>query len=481
MKSKTLTFKLWIYFISFSVSIFVILWFMQVIFLQSYYSSMKKAETESIASQVEVIYEKNDDSKEQIDSLAYKNMSNIYIVDLNGNVEYNSYNMNVLSNKIEIPTRPINLDISEVIKKLLESPNKKFTYTSKIDRFKSEIYIYAKLISNDNKILIIAMSIDPIDSTTSVLKNQLFYVTIISLIIAIFISMFISKRISKPISEMKENALKLSAGDYDVKFKHAGYKEIDELADTLNFTAQELGETDKIRKELIANVAHDLRTPLTMIKAYSEMIRDLSGDNKQKREEHLKIIIDETDRLTRLVNDMMDLSKIESGFATLEKTKFSITDVLISIVDNFKVIYQDDDTSINLELPKDFKKNIKDIYVLADKTKIERVIYNLISNAISHSGKQGCKKIIDVKLTYNSKKVKIEVKDNGVGITKEDIGHIWDRYYRANKNYKRSDTGSGLGLSIVKDILIAHNEKYGVISKEGEGANFFFEIEKAIK
>ena len=123
----------------------------------------------------------------------------------------------------------------------------------------------------------------------------------------------------------------------------------------------------------------------------------------------------------------------------------------------------------------------KDIYVLADKTKIERVLFNLISNAINHSGKDEQKKIIKIRVTSNTKFVKTEVIDNGIGIKQEDIKHIWDRYYKVNKNFKRSDTGSGLGLSIVKDILIAHNCNYGVESKENEGANFWFELYRANK
>ena len=318
-------------------------------------------------------------------------------------------------------------------------------------------------------------SIDPIDATTSILKNQLIYVTIIALLFSSIISIFMSKRISKPITNITKNARKLALGNYDVKFEKAGYTEIDELADTLNFTTSELSKTDKIRKELIANVSHDLRTPLTMIKAYSEMIRDLSGDNKKKREEHLQVIIDETDRLTRLVNDMMDLSKIESGLAILTKDIFNYSEMVQKIVDSFKEVYANKNCEFKLDIPKE-------LYVNADKTKIERVLYNLISNAINHSGENGENKVIKIKITTYSKNIKTEVIDNGIGIKKEDLAHIWDRYYKANKNYKRSDSGgSGLGLSIVKEILIAHKSNYGVKSKENEGANFWFDLDRANK
>ncbi len=469
-KTYTLTFKLWGYFVSFAVSIFVILWFMQVILLQSYYSSMKKSEVARLADQIQKNYDE-ENIKDLIDNIAYKNASTIFIYDLNENLKY-STSLNVLS---QVPTRPLIVEkITGIVDKILNSSNNKVSYTFKDQKYKSEIYVYGKLIKDKDACIVMVTSIDPIDATTSILQSQLVYVTIIALLISSIISIFLSRRISRPITKITQNARKLATGNYDLNFEKAGYTEIDELADTLNFTTNELAKTDKIRKELIANVSHDLRTPLTMIKAYSEMIRDLSGDNKQKREEHLQVIIDETDRLTRLVNDMMDLSKIESGFSVLEKERLCYTEMVQKIVDNFKLVHEDENCKFEVEVPKD-------MYVLADKTKIERVLYNLISNAINHSGKEECKKVIKIKVTANGKFVKTEIIDNGIGIKKEDITHIWDRYYKVNKNYKRSDTGSGLGLSIVKDILIAHNANYGVKSKENEGANFWFELYRANK
>jgi len=472
-KTNTLTFKLWVYFVSFAVALFIILWFMQVIFLQSYYSSMKKSETISLALEIEEKIN-DDDIKDVIDKIAYKNALSIWVFDTDNNLIYSSNNSSGQGTITQLPTRPLSIDTTGIVDKILESSNQKVSYTLKIDRFKTELFVYGKVIPDTNLCLVLVSSIDPIDATTSVLQSQLVYVTIIALLISSIISVFLSIRISKPITDMTISAQKLAKGNYNVKFEKAGYKEMDDLADTLNFTASEFSKTDKIRKELIANVSHDLRTPLTMIKAYSEMIRDLSGDNKEKREEHLQVIIDETDRLTRLVNDMMDLSKIESGFATLTKEKFNYTEVLEKTIENFKVLHQVENCKITLETPKD-------LYVVADKTKIERVLYNLISNAINHSGDIDNMKNIIVKASVNGKIVRTEVIDNGVGIKKEDIAHIWDRYYKVNKNFKRSDTGSGLGLSIVKDILIAHNVNYGVNSEVGKGTDFWLDLERSSK
>lgn len=485
-RTKTLSFTLWLNFVALSVIIFVILWLMQVVFLQNYYSSMKKKETIQIGSEIEDLFKNALDYKDQIDNTAYRNSASIYILTKDGDVFYTSAsstglyapnNGEDLENRdsnflAQMPGRNISIDLSDVATKIENSSNKRVSYTLSMDRFKSQIFVYGKVIPDTDYCYVIIMSIDPIDATSTVIRNQLVYITIISLLFSTVISLFMSKRISKPIKEMNESAKKLENGDYDVVFKKCGYEELDELADTLNSATNSLKRTDEIKREIIANVSHDLKTPLTMIKAYSEMIRDLSGDNKQKREEHLKVIIDETDRLTRLVNDMMDLSKIESGMIVIQKEKFNFSEVASSLVNRIKIANEDENHKIEASIPNE-------IYVNADRTKIEQVLYNLIINAIKHGGKD--KVTINVKVRTTQKRVKVEVIDNGVGISSENLKHIWDRYYRASESFTRNVEGSGLGLSIVKNILIKHGSDYGVESEVGKGSDFWFDLEKVSK
>ena len=471
---------LWVYFILLAVIIFVLLWFMQVVFLQTYYSTMKKAETAQIGIEVENIFKNELDYKDERDKTAYKNSASIYIFNMDGelfytNASYTSQNYYSESQSgllAQMPGRNVSVDISDIATDIAESPTKRISYTLNIDKLKTQIYVYGKTIPDTEYCYVILMSIDPIDATSSVITSQLIYITIISLILSTIISLFMSKRLSKPIKKMNDTAKKLSKGDYNIVFEKCGYEELDELADTLNKATNSLERTDEIKRELIANVSHDLKTPLTMIKAYSEMIRDLSGDNKEKREEHLKVIIDETDRLTRLVNDMMDLSKIESGIISINKEKINFTEMASSLIDRIKLSNIDTEHTIEYIIPKD-------LYVLADKTKIEQVLYNLIINAIKHSG-EGKKKIL-IKATATQKRVKVEVIDNGVGISKEDLEHIWDRYYKASDSFTRQVQGSGLGLSIVKNILIKHSSDFGVESELGKGSNFWFDLERISK
>jgi len=440
---------------------------------------MKKAETAQLGTEVESAFINALDYKDQIDNMAYKNSASIYIFNMEGELFYTNTSFGGQYNPLaqqgtqaQMPGRNVSIDISDIAQKLEESTNKKISYTLEIDRFKSQVYVYGKEITGTDYCYVILMSIDPIDATSSVITSQLIYITIISLVISTVISLFMSRRISRPIMQMNENAKKLGKGDYNINFEKCGYEELDELADTLNTATHSLERTDEIRRELIANVSHDLKTPLTMIKAYSEMIRDLSGENKQKREEHLKVIIDETDRLTRLVNDMMDLSKIESGIITINKEVFNFSELASSLIDRIKISKMDTEHNIEYSIPKE-------IYVYADKTKIEQVLYNLIVNAIKHSGEG--KRNIQVKVNANQKRVKVEVVDDGVGISEENLKHIWDRYYRASESFTRNVQGSGLGLSIVKNILIKHSSDFGVESEVGKGSNFWFDLERASK
>jgi signal transduction histidine kinase len=322
---------------------------------------------------------------------------------------------------------------------------------------------------DDDYYAIINASLEPLNSTIKILAGQLIYVTIIVFVLSFLIAYFVSKYISKPIVNLTKTAKEMAKGNHDIEFKTTGeIKEIDSLADTLNTANKELEHTDLLRRELMANVSHDLKTPLTMIKAYAEMVRDLTFDNKEKRNSNLNTIIDETDRLNLLVNDMLELSKMQSNVIELNLEKFDLNETIETVVNRFSYLEE-------LDKYKFEYKGIKKAYILADKKKIEQVIYNLISNATNYVGED--KKVI-VKLQEFEDVYHVEVIDHGKGIDKEDLNLIWDKYYRVDKKHKRNTIGTGLGLSIVKNIFIMHNIDYGVFSKKGKGTTFYFNVKK---
>ena len=244
----------------------------------------------------------------------------------------------------------------------------------------------------------------------------------------------------------------------------SGYREIEELSQTLADAAAEIRQVDTLRKELVANVSHDLRTPLTLIAGYSEAMRDLPGENTP---ENLQIIIDETTRLSELVTDLLDLSKLEAGMETLQYEDIELVEFTENILKRYDKMTAQSGYNIVLE------KNVDRVSVLADSKKIGQVIYNLINNAIHYCGAD---KTVIVRLADDNGFLRFEVKDNGDGIPADKLKDIWDRYYRLDSSHQSQKVGTGLGLSIVKKILRLHNAKFGVESREGEGSCFWFAL-----
>lgn len=331
------------------------------------------------------------------------------------------------------------------------------------------LLVGATLYDNDKNIsgyLLVNASLDPVGSTVDILQTQLILISIILIIISSVLSYFISKMIAKPIDKITKSANRLAQGEYDIKFTGGNYLECNQLADTLTYASKQISKVDKQQRDLIANVSHDLRTPLTMIKAYAEMIRDLSGNNPVKREEHLNIIIEETDRLSLLVNDMLDLSKLENGGISLTPVKFDIMTRLTEIIERYKGLSEK--MGYHITFTPD-----TEAFVECDIVKIEQVIYNLINNAVNYTGDD---KNVYVKQINEDDWVKITVTDTGQGIAEEDLKLIFNKYYRAKM--RREKIGTGLGLSIVKAVLTKHKFPYGVQSKLGEGTTFWFKIKR---
>ncbi len=327
-------------------------------------------------------------------------------------------------------------------------------------------FVFSKMatLKDGTSILIIIESrIVPVDSIVEIWRRQFFIISIVIILLTTIFATVVSRHISKPISSLNKAAKGLAKGKYDTKFEADDYAEIEELADTLNYASKELGKLDRYQKELIANVSHDLRTPLTLISGYSEMMQDYPSEMTK---ENLQIIIDETKRLVILVNDILDLTKMQSDNITYEKENYNITLNIEEIIKrNAKLL-----SSANCSVY--FEKEL-DVIINADILKIEMVIYNFLSNAINYCGED--KKVI-IKQVITKDKVRISFIDHGRGIDEENIKDIWNRYYKVDKTHQRGVGGSGLGLSIVKTILEAHNFEYGVESELGKGSEFWFEM-----
>lgn len=324
------------------------------------------------------------------------------------------------------------------------------TYGAVFDYNGSEYMIYAQA------------SLGSINATTVILASQLLLTTVIALALAFVLSAFLSRQLSKPIVLMSQSAQHLASGDYTVRFEGSGYTELDELSDTLNFATEEMQRVETLRQDLLANISHDLKTPLTIIKSYAELIKDITGDNKAKREEQLDVIIDEAKRLTELVNEILIVSQ-QNSTSKLNKTDFDFSELVESVVKKF------DFENSGYNFRRDVKKGL---WVNADRHKIEQVLFNFISNAVKYCGKD--KEIIIVVKDAGGC-ARFDVFDHGNGISKQEQKYIWDRFSRASQKYKRGDS-TGLGLSIVRSILKSHDAVFGVNSAVGKGSDFYFEL-----
>ena len=336
------------------------------------------------------------------------------------------------------------------------------------DRYVDD-FLYAKLATLDDgtELMVISdVQVTPLDSTIAILKGQLEVTSVLALAISLVVSFIMSRNISRPIVNLNDAALELARGKFDTEFSGKGYREIEELSDTLNYTAKELGKASAFQHELLANVSHDLRTPLTMIGGYAEVMRDIPGENTP---ENVQVIIDETKRLTAFVNNILDLTKLQSGFETLKCDTVCLTDMLESIRTRYFNLTKNDGYTVEIQADAD-------AYVVCDEAKISQAFYNLMDNAVNHTGAD---KTVVIRQILTDKKVRIEIADSGEGIAPEELPYIWERYYRAKQTaHKRAVVGSGIGLSIVKSVFELHKLLYGVESEVGKGTTFWVEFDR---
>ena len=325
--------------------------------------------------------------------------------------------------------------------------------------------IYCRIIESGgtNYLLVLDSRLTPTNSLNSVVINQIAIISLCILLLTVIVALVLSRIISTPLKRMTDSAKQLALGNYDINFSGGGYKETYELAQTLDYASRELQKNDELQKELIANVSHDLRTPLTLIRGYAEMMRDIPDENTP---ENVQIIIDETSHLSQLVSDMLDLSRIRSGAREPSREIFDLTETISDTLERYKKYTDNNGFVINYE----FKSHV---FVYADKQMILQVVYNFINNAINYSESV---KEITVTQTLRDGEVTIAIADKGPGIAEEDLKYIWDRYYKLDKNHKIPSVGSGLGLSIAKQILKSHSAPFGVISNLGVGSTFWFSL-----
>lgn len=446
IKIKTFT-----YLLLFSIAILLLLWVVQIQFLGLFYERYQMENIKTVANKIV----NNESDNFTLENYAYENNMCIQIITPNETINYNTKNPGcfLTSN---------NKKIQKYKSDLILKGNKYIKLYSPLTNKKSILYA----INLNNKIIFLNTTLEDLNTTTTLLKSQLIYIVIILIVLSVAISIVISNMLNKPLLNIINKSKNL--GKEDVRFDKTNIAELDELCDVLTVASSEMNKTDKLRQDLLANVSHDLKTPLTMIKAYAEKVKDYKYSSKEDKNKDLEIIINETDRLNNLVNDILDLSKIENDKTDLKLEKYDLVANIKSIIERYDIYIKEDKFDIKVDLPEH-------AYVYADKSKIEQVIYNLINNAIEHTGED---KYVGISVKKKKDDYVVSITNTGHGIEESEKSLVWTRYYKKEKNHKRNIVGTGLGLSIVKEILDKHNCSYGIDSVIDDHTTFYFKLKK---
>lgn len=338
--------------------------------------------------------------------------------------------------------------------------------------------------------LISVTSLQPVGEAASVVRDLYIYFSIFAVLLVLLLSYVFSNMVSKPLVSINRIAMKMAALDFSERCDESKKDEIGSLAHTLNFLSDNLNKAlsslkiansrltrdiekerqlEKMRKEFVAGVSHELKTPISLIMGYAEGLKENLTDGAD-RERYIGVILDETQKMGDLVNDMLDLSQLESGKFKLNMEEFNLNELMKYVMRKFKPCFSQKNIAAELTLPQE------DILVNADEFRIEQVVCNFLNNAIRHTSENGSIRLNVNVITKGIRKVRVEVENEGPAIEKDDLEKIWHKFYKVEKSRKRDMGGTGLGLSIVRNILSLHGAEHGVVNTL-TGVCFYFELD----
>lgn len=357
-------------------------------------------------------------------------------------------------------------------------------------------YILLSGVLDNGYLLYIRIPITSIQESVKISNNFLYLMAGFAILIAAVIVSFVSRKFADPISELNAIAKKMANLDFSHKYRITGAddeinnlgKSINAMSDKLEKTIKQLRDTnielekdieekskiDEMRKSFISDVSHELKTPIALIQGYSEGLLENVNTDEESRKFYAEVILDETNKMDKLVKQLLELMKLEYGKREFKDTKFNIVEVEKEVVRKSKVMLEEKQVDVQI-------KSCDEIMVLADDFYIEQVVTNYLTNAIKHVEEiQGLKEIsIQNMVDVEKNKVRVTVFNTGKNIKEEDIARIWNRFYKVDESRNRQDGGTGIGLSFVRAIMNNYGNQYGVMNKEN-GVEFYFELDLAI-
>ena len=399
----------------------------------------------------------------QLKTLASYNGTIIMLLNTNGEIILDTSQSSVLSEPVQIeefdPAR---------------TGNKKYLISNFHDYFKEDYVSVIAPVSFNLAIrgyVMIHKSVSSVKSDLTPLFNTNYFTLVMCMLLSSVFLLMIYTEVHKPINEITHAVKEFGHGNLKYHIREYSDDEIGHLAAALNYLSGQLDELEESQKKFIANVSHDFRSPLTSIKGYLEAILDGTIPHEMQ-DKYLNIVIFETERLSKLTNNLLTLNNIDSKKNRLNLEPFDINLVIKRTIETFE------GTCKNKEIKFDLTFSDKSLIVNADLGKISQVLYNLIDNAIKFSHHNST---IFITVSERGEKAFVSIKDTGIGIPKESIGKIWERFYKTDLSRGKDKKGTGLGLSIVKEIINAHQENIDVISTEGVGTEFIFSLTKYVE
>lgn len=469
----------------------IIILITQTLFFQKFYVNKKRRDIQSVVSKFKEEYKKtntNEETKNLIEKYHMNNNVDISILESSGNIQM------YLRREYLKPEKIKTMYMNEFINNWV--PNI-YKFQEIMTKNKSDIYLETLKekevprknivciwpIKEKNQIIFGFDSLEPVNEAVSVIKEFYLYFFVVAILLIIVTSLIYSNIITKPLVQINKTALKMAELDFNERCTVKSENEIGSLATTLNFLSYNLQKAltslkeanakleediekerqlEKMRREFVAAVSHELKTPITLIEGYAEGIKDNVFDDEDK-DYYIDVIMDESKKMTGLINDMLDLSLLECGNFKLVKEKFFIDQLIKSNIKRFWGIVKEKNINIQTNL-------IDNIEVDADWNRIEQVIYNILTNAVKYTGD---KCTIFVNMVRLNKKIKIEIENEGEHIEKEELEKIWDKFYKVDKSRSRKLGGTGIGLAVVKNIIVLHGGECGVENTE-RGVKFYF-------
>ena len=487
LKFKSVRFKL---FFTMCVVILVIilsLVLINSIVLENFYIYSKTATIKQVYQKVNDYYNTentNVDLETELKKIAYKNNFDILIK--------TDTNLIIFTSDREfLSSTYILKDINEIKSKNIEENETKINVKVTTDEVNNVSYMFLTGILDNGYVLYIRMPISPIEESVKISNTVLLMIGGITLVVAGIIASFISRKFTNPILQLNDIANKMAKLDFSKKYRITDTEdEINELgrrintmSDKLEATIKELqknnielekdieekSKIDEMRKQFISDVSHELKTPIALIQGYAEGLIENVNSDEESRKFYAEVILDETNKMDKLVKQLLELMKLEYGKREFDNEKFNINELINEVLRKCSVM-------INEKNIKVYFENKEPIYVYADEFYMDQIITNYLTNAIKHAEEVEKENKIEIKVEKVSNKIRVSVFNTGENIPEEDLQRIWGRFYKLDSSRNRQDGGSGIGLALVKAIMNNYQNEYGVENKKN-GVEFYFDMD----